>query len=82
MPILRRDSNCSERSLSRARTIATDSLTLYTPIISNCRTTAVPYWVTDAPILGITASTSSRVSSSSAKCTLGRSEVMSMKQRR
>ncbi len=51
-----RDSSCRERSLSREREIATDSLTGNTPIISNWRSTAVPYWVTDAPIRGITAS--------------------------
>ena len=41
-PIPFRANNCKLRSLSRERTMATDSLRLYTPIISNCRTTAVP----------------------------------------
>ncbi len=37
-----RASSCSERSLSRARVMATDSFTGNTPIISNWRSTAVP----------------------------------------
>ncbi|MNB84157.1 hypothetical protein D3C75_310070 [compost metagenome] len=41
-PIPRRDSNCSERSLSRERAMATDSLSGNTPIISNWRSTAQP----------------------------------------
>ncbi|MNH33353.1 hypothetical protein D3C79_938590 [compost metagenome] len=41
-PMPRRDSNCSERSLSRERAMATDSLSGYTPIISNWRNTAHP----------------------------------------
>ena len=41
-PIPLRDNNCNERNLSRERLIATDSLILKVPIISNCRATAVP----------------------------------------
>ncbi len=41
-PMPRRDSNCSERSLSRERAMATDSLSGNTPIISNWRSTAQP----------------------------------------
>ncbi|MNE39837.1 hypothetical protein D3C80_1338120 [compost metagenome] len=41
-PIPRRDNNCSERSLSRERAMATDSLSGNTPIISNWRSTAQP----------------------------------------
>ena len=41
-PMPLRDSSCSERSLSRERLIATDSLSGNTPIISNWRSTAQP----------------------------------------
>ena len=41
-PMPLRASSCRLRSLSRARAIATDSLSGYTPITSNCRSTAVP----------------------------------------
>ena len=41
-PIPARARICSERSLSRERVIATDSLRQYVPIISNWRTTADP----------------------------------------
>ncbi|MNJ60973.1 hypothetical protein D3C77_567390 [compost metagenome] len=41
-PIPRRDNSCSERSLSRERAMATDSLSGNTPIISNWRSTAQP----------------------------------------
>jgi hypothetical protein len=41
-PMPRRDSSCSERSLSRERAMATDSLSGNTPIISNWRNTAQP----------------------------------------
>ncbi len=41
-PMPSRASSCSERSLSRERLMACDSLAGKTPIISNWRTTAVP----------------------------------------
>ena len=41
-PTPRRESSCRPRSLSRERLMACDSLAEKTPIISNCRTTAVP----------------------------------------
>ncbi|MCY1268567.1 hypothetical protein D9M70_170430 [compost metagenome] len=41
-PMPLRDSSCSERSLSRERLMATDSLSGNTPIISNWRNTAQP----------------------------------------
>ncbi|MNN89313.1 hypothetical protein D3C81_2071140 [compost metagenome] len=41
-PMPLRDSSCSERSLSRERLMATDSLSGNTPIISNWRSTAQP----------------------------------------
>ncbi|MNH46992.1 hypothetical protein D3C79_1100260 [compost metagenome] len=41
-PMPRRDSNCSERNLSRERAMATDSFNGNTPIISNWRSTAQP----------------------------------------
>ena len=55
-PIPRRASNCKHRNLSRAREIATLSFKEKTPIISNCRTTAVPKNVCCAPIRGMIAS--------------------------
>ena len=45
-----------ERNLSRETAIACDELSVNTPICSNCRTTAVPKKLTDAPIRGMTAS--------------------------
>ena len=55
-PTPSRARSCRLRSLSRDRLIACDSLSGKTFIISNCRTTAVPKNVTDAPIRGMTAS--------------------------
>jgi hypothetical protein len=48
--------SCIARSLSRERAMATAWLSTGTPIMSNWRTTARPYWVTDAPMRGITRS--------------------------
>ncbi len=41
-PMPLRDNSCRDLSLSRDRVMATDSLSGHTPIISNCRSTAVP----------------------------------------
>jgi hypothetical protein len=46
----------SERSLSRERAMGTELLTIGIPMIENCRTTASPYSVIDAPMRGRTTS--------------------------
>ena len=55
-PIPARARICSERSLSRERVIATDSLRQYVPIICELAHNGRTRKVTDAPIRGITAS--------------------------
>jgi hypothetical protein len=46
--------------LSRERAMGTELLTIGMPMIENCRTTASPYSVMEAPIRGSTTSILSR----------------------
>jgi hypothetical protein len=56
MPMRWRLRICSDRSLSRELRMPFEELAQKTSICSNCRTTAVPKYVIEAPMRGSTAS--------------------------